>query len=228
MYSQVNLFRNWVCFQSFHSLRANGTNTMVACAYSKYSLGREVTRWTQGLDLAIRKSLFASFLRTVFLLIRLFYHWTWGKDNLSYFIPGCEHLQMGLHEAKLNYRSQVEGTSRTIWSHLSWHKPGLDKLGHHPVQLNLKSIWCWVIHHFPGEIIPVADCSHPWIKTLECWVCKCAQGLSATPRYFECSHAETQRSDPALPRLQSQLIVRFPGSTPREGACCILICIVWI
>ncbi|XP_042662251.1 uncharacterized protein LOC116960958 [Tyto alba] len=38
-------------------------------------------------------------------------------------------------------------------------KASLDKVAQHPVQLNLKSVRCWGIHHCPGEIIPAADCS---------------------------------------------------------------------
>lgn len=30
-------------------------------------------------------------------------------------------------------------------------------MAHHPVQLNLKSVECWGIHRFSGEITPIAD-----------------------------------------------------------------------
>lgn len=30
----------------------------------------------------------------------------------------------------------------------------------HLVQLNLRCVQYWGIHHFPGKVIPVADCFH--------------------------------------------------------------------
>ncbi|KAK4828564.1 hypothetical protein QYF61_027533 [Mycteria americana] len=56
--------------------------------------------------------------------------------------------------------TRLEGTSRIIWSNLSLQKHGVDKMAQHPVQLNLESVQCWGIHHFPGEIIPMANFSH--------------------------------------------------------------------
>ena len=56
--------------------------------------------------------------------------------------------------------TRLEGASRIIWSKLSWQKHNLDKTAQNSVQLNLISVQCWGIHHFPGEIIPMADCSH--------------------------------------------------------------------
>ena len=48
--------------------------------------------------------------------------------------------------------TRLEGTSRIIWSNLSWQKQGLDKMAQHPVQLNLKPVQCWRIHHILGRL----------------------------------------------------------------------------
>lgn len=45
-----------------------------------------------------------------------------------------------------------------ILSNLSWQKHTLDNMD--PVQLDLKCVQCWGIHHFLGDIIPKVDCSH--------------------------------------------------------------------
>lgn len=55
---------------------------------------------------------------------------------------------------------QVGRISRIIWSNLCWQKHGLEKMAQHPVQPHLKSAQHWGIHCFPGEVIPVTDCSH--------------------------------------------------------------------
>jgi len=38
---------------------------------------------------------------------------------------------------RISQKTRLEGTSRIIWSSLSWQKHGLDKVAQHPVQLNL-------------------------------------------------------------------------------------------
>lgn len=65
---------------------------------------------------------------------------------------------------KKNATSQnirLEATSgRIIWFNISQQNTGLDKMPQCPVQLNLKSIQCCPIHHFPVKIIVMADCFH--------------------------------------------------------------------
>lgn len=48
-----------------------------------------------------------------------------------------------------------KGMSGIIWFSLSWQNHDLGKITQHPLQVDLKSIQCWVIYHFPREIIPV-------------------------------------------------------------------------
>lgn len=51
---------------------------------------------------------------------------------------------------------QLERTLRSTWCNLSGQKYSLDKAA----QLKLENIQHWGMHHFPGEVIPEADCSH--------------------------------------------------------------------
>lgn len=54
-----------------------------------------------------------------------------------------------------NHRiSGLEGTLRSNF----WQMHSLDKIAQQPAQL--KTVQCWEIQHFPGEIMPVANCSH--------------------------------------------------------------------
>lgn len=61
---------------------------------------------------------------------------------------------------KKTQNTRLEGTLKIIWSNFAWQKHGLDKVAQHSVQLDLKKVQCWRTHHFPWEIISVADCSH--------------------------------------------------------------------
>lgn len=78
----------------------------------------------------------------------------------------------------MEYR--LEGTSQVIWSNLSWQKHNLDQMAQHPVQLNLGSTQCWGIPHFPGEIIPVSDCSECKIVEQLCQGPSICGGQAAT------------------------------------------------
>lgn len=60
--------------------------------------------------------------------------------------------------------TSLEETLRIIWSNPSGQKLSLDRLAQNPVQLNLTSIRCWVLHRFPGEIIPTGDSLNSYIS----------------------------------------------------------------
>lgn len=75
-----------------------------------------------------------------------------GGGNLEN--PMTSHYGMTIRPWSQNTR--LKGTSRSIWSKLSWQQQGLEKMDQHSVQLNLKIVPCWQIHPFSGEIIPRA------------------------------------------------------------------------
>lgn len=73
-------------------------------------------------------------------------HWYCGPvrvDVSSTTIPGITEYQVGSPDPAF-----------------FWPKCSLDRMGQHLVELNLKNVQCCRIPHFPGEIIPVPDCSH--------------------------------------------------------------------
>lgn len=67
----------------------------------------------------------------------------------------------------LNYCCLVSQAMSVIWcvskiilSSLSWWKQGLDKMAQPLVLVNLIFYQCWWIHHFPGDITPMAYLSN--------------------------------------------------------------------
>lgn len=66
------------------------------------------------------------------------------------------HLELGFIES-YDIRLEEDFKDHLVQPLLA--NASLDKMTQHHVQLNLVAVQYWGIHHFPGEIMPMDECS---------------------------------------------------------------------